>query len=238
MAQAALITGGAKRVGKAIALALAGRGFDIALHYNTAEADARATAEEVRRLGRTCEVFGADLADAAGLASLLPRVLEKLPLLRVLVNNASIFNRVTFEDSDEGEFDRNFDIHLKAPFFLTQRFARLCPQGQVVNVLDTKIAKPNVNFFAYTLSKKALAAFTEMAAVALAPDIRVNGVCPGMTLAPEGTDPEYLQKLSQKLVPLRRQGAPRQIADAVVYLVESDYVTGQILYVDGGEHLM
>lgn len=232
----AFITGGAKRIGRAIALALAGRGWDIALHYLTSESDAQQTAGEIRALGRRCELFPADLADMTQVRELMGQVLSAFPDCNLLVNNASIFARVNFMQTDEPHFDRNFAINFKAPVFLTQDFARNCRQGQVINVLDTKISRPSVNYFAYAMSKRALADFTLSAARELAPTIRVNGICPGMTLAPADKGSDYLERLSTA-VPLKRPGNPGQIASAVLFLLDNDYVTGQILFIDGGEHI-
>jgi NAD(P)-dependent dehydrogenase (short-subunit alcohol dehydrogenase family) len=236
MPKAALVTGGAKRIGKVLAMDLARRGYDVALHYNQSVLDARTTADEIMAMGRRCELFRGDLADAAFVRRLVPQVLDAMPGLSLLINNASIFERAKLAETDEPLLDRNLAINLRAPVVLAQAFAARGAPGHIINLLDTKIARPGVNYFAYTLCKKALADFTRMAACELAPDIRVNGVCPGMTLAPEGKRAGYLDWLSGA-VPLRRPGGPEQIAAAVGFLLDNDYITGQILYIDGGEHL-
>jgi NAD(P)-dependent dehydrogenase (short-subunit alcohol dehydrogenase family) len=166
----------------------------------------------------------------------MPLVRTAMPDCQLLVNNASIFDRVNFMQTDERLFDRNFTINFKAPVFLTQDFASHCKHGLVVNILDTKINRPSINYFAYAMSKRALADFTLSAAKELAPTIRVNGVCPGMTLAPTGKEEGYLHRLSTA-VPLKRPGNPQQIASAVLFLLDNDFITGQILYIDGGEHI-
>jgi NAD(P)-dependent dehydrogenase (short-subunit alcohol dehydrogenase family) len=236
MAQCALITGAAKRIGKCIALTLARQGCDIALHYHTSRDEAQASAAEIRATGVRCEPICADLADPAQAAALVRRAADAIAAPSLLVNNASIFVRRPLDETDADLLDLNMAIHVRAPMLLTREFARLCGRGLIVNVLDAKISRPNTAYFAYELSKRALAQMTLMSASALAPGIRVCGVCPGMTLAPEGKDTAYLRRLSEAL-PLKRAGHPQQVADAVVYLMRNDYITGQILYLDGGEHL-
>jgi NAD(P)-dependent dehydrogenase (short-subunit alcohol dehydrogenase family) len=234
--RAALVTGGAKRIGRDIALTLARKGFDIALHFRASGDDAQATADEIRRIGRQCEPLEADLADPAQVQALLPAAMRALPHCNLLVNNASVFDRGEFRDTTEELFERTMNVNFRAPFFLARDFARLCKTGHIINLLDAKIARTSVAYFAYTLSKKALAEFTRMAAKVLAPNIRVNGICPGPMLPPPGQSAESLQKLAAT-VPLGRVGDPQDIASAVAYLVDNEFITGQWLFVDGGQHL-
>ncbi len=237
MPNAALITGGAKRIGRAIALALAGEGYDLAIHYNTSAAEAEELAGQVVAAGRRCELLSCDLADTGRLAAMMEEAFRRLPHLSALVNNASIFERGTFLETDEAFLDRAMAVNFKAPFFLCQAFARRARAGGIVNILDTNVTRNVASYFAYSLSKKALRDLTLLAARALAPGIRVNAVCPGAILPPPGEPPEYLDKLISK-VPLQRAGDGGQIAAAVLYLLRSDYVTGQCLFVDGGRHLV
>lgn len=237
MNKAALVTGASKRIGRQIALTLAADGWDIAVHYRGSQKEAMATAQEIRALGRRCELFEADLGDMRQVERLVPAVADAMPGLELLVNNASIFEPASFLETQEAFFDRIFTINFKSCFFLARDFARICRKGQIVNMLDTKIARSaSPSYFAYTLGKKALAAFTEMAAKELAPDIRVNGICPGPILPPPGKDSDYLEKFAGR-VPLKRIGSPELIVDAILFLVRNSYVTGQWLFVDGGEHL-
>lgn len=233
---AALVTGAAKRIGREIVLALAARGYDIALHYRSSQAEAEATAQDIRRLGRKCVPLQADLADLAQVQTLLPAAVEAMPHLNLLVNNASVFERCGFAETTEEVFTNEMNVNFRAPFFLARDFARLCGRGHIINMLDTKIAKGANPYFAYTLSKKVLAEFTRMAAKELAPRVRVNGVCPGPMLPPPGKPAEYLQKLSRS-VPLDHVGEPAMVVSAVMFLVENEYVTGEWLFVDGGQHL-
>ncbi len=236
MGKAALVTGASRRIGRSIALALAGDGYDVALHYRTESGDVAETRERIERAGRRCATLRADLTEPTGRRELIEAAFDAFDELCVLVNNASIFEPGSFDETDEALFDRQFDVNFKAPFFLTQRFARRAESGCVVNLLDVRIARTPETYFAYTLSKKALAAFTEMAAVALAPAVRVCGVCPGLILPSVGSRPGLFEELVPR-VPLQRRGRPEQVAEAVRSLIRQDYLTGQILYVDGGEHL-
>jgi len=230
------VTGGARRIGRAIVLALADRGYDIALHYGSSAAAARETASQVEARGRGCRLFECDLARFDEVRRLIPAVVEKCPDLSVLVNNASVFEKGSLAETEPDLFDRQFAVNLKAPLFLSRDFARQSKAGCIVNLIDQRITRSDPAYLAYTLTKKALAALTEMAARELAPRIRVNGVCPGLILPPEGKDAAHLQRLAAG-VPMKAVGSPERVAAAVVYLVESDYVTGQLLFVDGGEHI-
>lgn len=233
---AALVTGGAVRLGRVIAMRLARAGFDLALHYGRSEEAAREAREEARALGVECELFPHDLADTEGLDGLVGRVAERFPALNLLVNSASGYEPGTIAETSPAQFERLFRVNLEAPFFLTRAFARRCDEGNVVNVLDNKIAFHQFEYAAYLLSKKGLADLTRMAALELAPGIRVNGVAPGVVL-PAGTrSPEYIAWRVEG-IPLKRQGSPERIADAVLAFVDNDFATGQVVMVDGGEGL-
>ncbi len=234
---AVLVTGGAKRIGRAIALALAGRGYNIALHYLTSEPEARELQSKIEAMNVRCRLFECDLADVKKVSTLIPSVLESFPDLEILVNNASIFVPKRFLDTSEDFLDRLFTVNFKAPFLLTRDFARHVRKGQVVNLLDTKITKNLREHFVYALTKKALADFTRMAARELAPEIRVNGICPGLILSPPGEDPGYLERAAER-IPLGRPGHPENIASALCFLIENTFVTGELVFVDGGEHLI
>lgn len=236
MGKAALITGGGKRLGRALALALAEMGYDIALHYNSSEEEAKSTAEEIKAMGRASEIFKADLMSLKEITSLVPAVFRVFPECAVLVNNASIFEDIAFHDVTEETFERDFNINFKAPFFLSRDFSRQKSAEVIVNMLDTRVSGVEVEHFVYNLSKKALRDFTLMAAKALGPAIRVNGICPGPILPPPGKDEKYLERLA-KHTPLGKPGSPHYIVTALKYILENPYVTGECLFVDGGEHL-
>jgi NAD(P)-dependent dehydrogenase (short-subunit alcohol dehydrogenase family) len=230
-----LITGAAKRLGKAMALYLANKGFSIALHFYSSQREAILLQKQIQANGGSCTLFHCDLENEKILESLIPKVLKKHPDLRVLVNNASIFEKSTLQETDSVFFDRHFKINFKAPYFLTRDFAKFVDSGQVIQMLDTKITKNLFGYSAYTLSKKVFAEFTKMAALELAPRIRVNGICPGFILLPKGNS-----NLDTwvKNIPLQKKGSEEAVLNAVEFLMENDYITGQLVFVDGGQHLL
>lgn len=233
---AALVTGGAVRLGRAIALALAAAGYDIALHYGrSAEAAAR-TADEIRSLGAACATFAVDLRAADELPGLVAGAHAAFPGLSALVNSASAYTQASIGETTAAIFDEQLAVNLRAPLLLTRAFAAQVGRGQVVNIVDNKVGFNQHQYAAYLLAKKGLAEFTRMAAVELAPAIRVNGVSPGVVL-PAGTRSEEYIAWRVSGIPLRRQGAVDDITGAILYLLGSPFVTGQILTVDGGEAL-
>lgn len=237
MSKAALITGGGKRLGKAISLSLAEKGYDIAIHYNHSDIEAKETADLIREKGKQCEIFQSDLSDIKQVRTLIPRVFETFPECSILVNSASIFEDVGFQDVTEEIFDRDLNINFKAPFFLSQDFSKGQNAELIINMLDMRINKIETQHFSYNLSKKALRDFTLMAAKELGPKIRVNGICPGPILPPPDKDIKYLEKIAEN-TPLKKPGNPYYIIAAVKYLLDNDFVTGQCLFVDGGQHLI
>lgn len=236
MKKAALITGAGKRLGKEMALALAGMGYDIAVHYNGSEGDARGTAGEIKARGRKCEIFKADLSNSKDIKHLTVRVFRAFPNCSLLINNASVFEDTDFMEVTEKSFDREFTLNFKAPFFLSQEFSRQKSAEIIVNMLDARVSTIEPGHFVYNLSKKALRDFTLMAARALGPKIRVNGICPGPILPPPGKDLKYLKRISGH-IPLGKPGHPDYVITALKYILENSYVTGECLFVDGGQHL-
>ncbi len=237
MSKAALITGGGKRLGKAISLFLAESGYDIAIHYNHSDKEAKETADLIREKGKQCEIFQSDLSDIKQVRTLIPRVFETFPECSILVNSASIFENIGFDDVTEEIFERDFNTNFKAPFFLSQDFSKGDHSELIINMLDMRINKIETEHFSYNLSKKALRDFTLMAAKALGPKIRVNGICPGPILPPPDKDIHYLEKIAEN-TPLKKPGNPDYIITAVKYILDNDFVTGQYLFVDGGQHLI
>jgi NAD(P)-dependent dehydrogenase (short-subunit alcohol dehydrogenase family) len=238
MIRAALVTGGAQRIGRVLCLALARRGAAVAIHCNRSVAAGESLAEEIRGQGGRAVVLGADLSDASRLAALVGEASEALGPLDLLVNNASLFEPDRFGDLDPALWQAQFDVNLRAPVFLSEAFARQAPKGQssIVNVLDQKVLRLNPLFFSYTLTKSALLAATQTMAQALAPDIRVNAVGPGPTLPNRHEGPDGLER-ERRGIPLQRLVDPAEIADAVLYLAEAKTVTGQMIAVDSGQHL-
>jgi len=232
--KAALVTGGAIRVGRAISLALAKDGYDVALHYNSSHNDACAVKSEIENLGCKCVLFQRNLA--ADFSGLVADVHAEFSELNLLVNNASIFEPHKFLETSESAFDDHMNINFKAPFFLTQEFAKICKNGNVINILDTFITKHSHSYFTYLASKKVFAEFTKMAAKELAPDIRVNAIAPGTILPATGFDEEYIKAKEQNL-PMGKIASVEDVTNTMIDILHNKSLTGQIIFVDGGESL-
>ena len=233
---AALITGGARRIGKHIALTLADLGYDIALHYNTSESQASSLADELKEMDCRCELFQADLSKPSHVEHLIDGVRQSFPELSILVNNASIFEPASIADTTNDSLFKHLNTNLIAPFILTRDFANGAEDGQVINILDTHISQARTTHAAYLLAKKGLADFTEMAAKEYAPDVRVNAIAPGAILPPPHADLDHMDRILDR-IPMKRQGDVDHITSALSFFLENDYLTGQIIYADGGEHL-
>lgn len=232
----ALITGGAKRIGRAIALSLADKGYSIALHYRSSRKEAETVAKEIRQRGALCDLFPCDFNDANDVSFLIPSVFKKFPDLNLLINNASIFKRAHLLETDFDLFDSHVNVNFKAPFFLSRDFAKCCSKGHIINILDTKISSTLVQYCIYTLTKKALFELTRMVAKELGPHIRVNGICPGLILPSSQQSDDAFKKMGLR-IPLQRTGAPENVVSAVHFLIENAFITGECIFVDGGEHL-
>ncbi len=234
---AALVTGGGKRIGRAICRKLAHAGFDIAIHHRGSEKAANAVADEVRALGRRAAVVQADLMQEAEVRGLVPAAVAALGALSVLVNNASVFEDDRVGDLSRETWDKHIETNLRAPVVLAEAFAAQAPDGSaIVNLLDQRVLKPDPRFFSYALSRNGLWWATRTLAQGLAPRIRVNGVGPGPTLPSiHQTQDEFDAEAAA--VPLQRAGSPEAVADAVAWLVDATLVTGQMIAVDGGQHL-
>ncbi len=219
-----------------MALELASLGFNIALHYNHSKGEAQTVAAKIRQKDVECELFSCNLSDENQTLHLVSKVFKKFSDLNLLVNSASIFERSEFAVEDLKLFNDHFAINLKAPFILSCEFFRLCKKGQIINLLDTNIVKNKTSHVAYLLSKKSLAGMTKLAAIEFAPDIRVNGIAPGLILPAKGDTAESLDRMAQN-IPLKRKGGLSTITQSVRFLIENDYLTGQFIFNDGGEHL-
>ena len=235
--ETALITGGARRIGQAIALELASLRYNVALHYHHSREPAEVTAVEIRQKGVECELFRCDLSDENKTSQLISKVFRKFPGLNLLVNSASIFEKSKFVVKDVKLFNDHFATNLKAPFILSCEFFRLCKKGQIINLLDTNIVKNKTSQVAYLLTKKSLADMTKLAAVEFAPHVRVNGIAPGLILPAKGNTTEHLDRMARN-IPLQRKGDPGYITQSIKFLIENDYLTGQFIFNDGGEHLI
>lgn len=234
---AALVTGAAKRVGREMALALAKRGYDIGLHYNTSCREASLVQKEIEAEGARCVLLECDLASAPDVGIIVRQAKGSLPGLNLIVNNASIFEPRTLLDTSLQDFERNFGLHVRAPLFLLKEFAKLCGEGQAVNIVDAAVRKNDVNYFPYLLSKKSLLDLTQMAAVALGPNIRVNAIAPGSVAQPvDDDDPAYMEKRATE-IPLKLVGCAQYLIQGLEYLLDNPFVTGECLFIDGGAHL-
>ncbi|MBL6957593.1 MAG: SDR family oxidoreductase [Rhodospirillales bacterium] len=235
----ALITGAARRIGAAIAANLAENGWAVAVHYNTSEEDARALVESITADGGKAAAVQADLTDEAATTALIGQAADQLGPITCLVNNASIFDRDTPETATRESWDAHMQVNLRAPFVLTQAFnAQLQEgiEGSVVNIIDQRVWNLTPHFTSYTVSKSALWSLTRTLAQALAPRIRVNAIGPGPVLpSPRQTDEQFVQQWSS--LPLRRSVMPEEICDAVRFVITAPSMTGQMIALDGGQHL-
>jgi NAD(P)-dependent dehydrogenase (short-subunit alcohol dehydrogenase family) len=237
--RAALVTGGAVRLGRAIALALAREGFAVAIHCNASRDKAEATAAEIRALGARAIVLQADLAQEAAMHGLVAAAAEALGPVGVLVNNASTFERDEWHNATRESWDLHLEPNLRAPFVLAQDFARALPEGHegvVLNMIDMRVWSLTPHFVSYTVSKAGLWALTQSLALALAPRIRVVGIGPGPALPNARQSQEQFDRQAAS-TPLRRGTSPEEVAQAALALLALPSVTGQMLALDGGQHL-
>lgn len=236
-----LVTGAARRVGRAIALELADAGFDVAVHYRQSAEEAHATAAECRALGVRAECFAADLSNEPACRALLPHVVQRLGRIDAVVNNASLFEYDTAATFSHAAMDAHWRANTAPAIILAQALAahlKGCSEvGCVVNLSDQKLWNLNPDYFSYTLSKAALEAATTLLAQALAPQVRVVGVAPGVTLVsgPEMTDAQF--EAAHRMTPLGRSSTPQDVARAVRFALSSPALTGTTLLIDGGQHL-
>lgn len=236
----ALVTGAARRIGRAIALALARRGWHVIVHYGHSEADAHATVRDIEALGQRAAAVQCDLADEAAVKLLLPQAAAALGPISCVVNNASLFEHDSAADFSTARLDAHMHANLAAPVLLAQALYDATPadmQSVVVNLLDQKLFNLNPDFLSYTLSKAALHSATTMLAQALAPKVRVVGIAPGITLS-SGDQTEEAFTKAHAVTPLGKSSTPDDIAAAVCFVAESPSITGSTLVVDGGQHLI
>lgn len=234
----ALVTGGSVRVGRAIVQALAAAGYAVVIHANRSVAAAEALAVDIRASGGRAAIVTADLAEPTDVDSLIDEAARAFGPLTLLVNNASAFEEDHVGNLTRDRWNRQFRVNLQTPAFLAQDFAAQAPHGaSIINIVDQRVLKPTPQFFSYTLTKMGLAAATRTMAQALGPAIRVNAVAPGPTLANERQDPADFQQQARATI-LGHASPPDAIAEAVVYLAGAASVTGQMLAVDAGQHLI
>jgi pteridine reductase len=234
----ALVTGGAVRLGRALTLALGRSGVHLAVHYNSSASAAESVLAQLRSFGVQAVGIKADLSVPSAAQSVIDQSLAAFDHVDILVNSAAIFVPGTWRETTETDWDAHFAVNIRAPFFLSQAFARALGdrRGHIINIADWRATRPGVGYMAYTFTKAALVAMTLSLALAMAPNIQVNAIAPGAVLPPPDQGDEYLVALAQK-VPLKRHGSPEDVAEAMLYLLRSDFVTGELLYVTGGQQL-
>ncbi len=233
----ALVTGAAKRIGREIAVALAKEGSNIVVHYRTSDKEAEELCSQLAEFHVLSWPMKADFDNPEECETLIKRSVETAGWLDILINSASVFFPNTLKDLNFEGLMKGMEVNAWAPFVLIRDFVRTVGQGKIVNLLDTRITGYDWSHVGYILGKQALYTLTRMAAIEFAPRITVNAVAPGLILPPPGKNEDYLNWLANT-VPLKRHGKASDIADAVLYLLKSDFVTGQVIYVDGGRHLM
>lgn len=235
----ALVTGGARRVGAAIVRDLAANGFAVAIHCNNSRKEADALAEEIASTGARACVVQADLSDRDAVEGIVPAVQAALGQVRLLVNNASLFDDDAADSFDWQVWDRHFDVHLKAPVALARQVAAALPQdrdGLAVNIIDQRVWRLTPRFFSYTLSKSALWTATQTMAQAFGPRLRVNAIGPGPTLQNDRQDADDFRKQTDALL-LRRGPDLSEFGATIRYLWQARSITGQMIALDGGQHL-
>jgi len=238
-AATALVTGAGRRLGRAIALELAQKGWRVGVHFGASEVEALAVIDEIKAMGGQAVALQADLSKLEDLAPLIEACGERLGPPTCLINNAACFVRDTAQSLDGESWAMHFDVNLRAPVFLTQAFARALPDqvpGNVVNVIDQKVWRLNPDYFSYTIAKSALWTATQTLAQALAPRIRVNAVAPGPVLAARGqSEAEFAAESRATL--LRQVVSIDDVTAAIRFLLETPSITGQMIALDGGQHL-
>jgi hypothetical protein len=233
----ALITGAAKRIGRAITIGLAEQGTNVVIHYYKSENEAETLNDDVAKLGVKSWLVKADLNDPSSSRKLMERSYELSGGIDILINNASVFSVGDMAEAKLVDINVNMLTNAWTPYLLSMCFSERTKYGRIINLLDTRIAGYDFNHFAYYLSKKMLETLTKSIALRLAPNITVNGLAPGLILPPRGESRTYLEH-RKDTVPLKKFGSTADVLDAALFLLRNDFVTGQIIYVDGGKHLI
>lgn len=232
----ALITGAARRIGRAVALALAHNGVHVLVHHNHSEDEAAALCEEIKHLGVSAWPIKGDLGDPSQPDKVFREAVDRAGPIDILVNNASVFESETIWETTDESLCRNMRIHATAALVLSRNLAAQKRSGHIINILDTRVVTYDKAHVSYHISKRTLLTLTRILALELAPGIAVNAVAPGLILPAAGQDQSYLEKLAPT-TPLQRCGCPADVVDAMLFLLRSRFITGQIIYVDGGYHM-
>lgn len=239
MAEVALITGSAVRVGREIAFHLAQKGWDLALHYNSSMTEASDLETDLKDNwpNQRFSLFKASLSSVEETQTLISNTIDYFGQLDLLINNASIFESATLKNTSVEILDRHWEINFRAPFILINDYANHVDKGMIINMVDSRITKNESNYLAYTISKKALWELTKMAALELAPAFRVNAIAPGALLTPSGKSTDYLNKVALR-TPMKEPVRMSSLLKSIDYLLENESMTGQLLFCDGGANLM
>lgn len=232
----ALVTGSARRIGRGIALALARHGANVVVHFDTSAKEAADLAREIEMVGAKAWTLQADISNLEEAETVVPSAIELAGPLDILINNASVFPKGGLLSFSVEELEANLGINAVAPLLMARHFAAQDRDGGIVNMLDSRIVDYDREHAAYHLSKRMLFTLTRMMAIEFAPLVRVNAVAPGLILPPPGEDEAFLERLASSN-PLNRYGSVEGVADAVLFLLRSDFITGQVIFVDGGRHL-
>ncbi len=227
------ITGAAKRVGKALALAFADNGYDVAIHYNSSHEEALKVVEDLRARGVTAHSYRADLSNTTETEQMFSEVLKDFPYLNTIINSASLFQKSSLSDSSSDDFLQNYMIHVVSPIRMMQLLTQSRSEGNIINILDCKITGHNFERAPYLLAKKSLAEVTKMAAREFAPNFRVNGVSPGYLLDPSDNSKSFTKDINL----LEKKCSLNNIISSVMFLLKNEDITGQIINIDGGEGL-
>ena len=236
----ALVTGAAKRLGRSLALALAERGAEVAVHYHASEREAHELLAQLKRAGGKPIAVPGDVSRAADVDRIVEAAMQAFGRIEILINCAAVFYRTPFATLTEADWDRVVGVNLKGPFLLCRRVGEIMlrqGRGKILNLADIGGMKVWAEYLFYSVSKAGLIALTQGLAKALAPAVQVNAIAPGAVLLPEDTSPEDRDRALRR-IPLGRLGSPEDIVRAALYLLESDFVTGEVLSVDGGQRLI
>ena len=239
-AKVALITGSAKRIGRSIAVELARKGARVGIHFRSSETEARETLLAIREAGSDGAVFCAELTDDAAVARMFQDIRRTFGGLDILVNSASVFSACTADETTPAAWDEQLNVNAKAPFFMAQHAAKLMRErghGKIINIADVAGEVIWPGYFPYSISKAALIAVSRGLAKAYAPQIQVNAVAPGPVLFPDYYGEEQKKSAIERTL-LKREGSPQDVVNAVVFLIENDYITGELVHVDAGRHVM
>lgn len=237
----ALVTGGAVRLGKAISLALANNGCNLAIHYNSSKAEAEEVRQKTLEAGVKAEIFQFDLADYSKSDHLMDKINEKLGVVDILINNAGNYKKASGLKTSKDVLEKSFHVNLFAPWWLIKSFNKQLPeeiQGKIINICDAGIFQTATDHFAYRLTKKALYEMTKMFALELAPRITVNAIAPGIMMPLAGYEHIDMDELAERKIPLKRVGSSEIIAENVLHVLSQDFMTGSIIKIDGGENIV